>query len=687
MSIGVNINMENRNALVTVAMLSTYLSKENKEYLDMISPFILNLLPKNINDKINKESILKGLKLEYGFEDMPTHVLTAILKRLCRIPYNILYKKDGDFYIKNVHDSSIFEKNRIAMKNLISDVVDSLASYLSQINKTTKQDAENKLISFFEYYGFTVIKDTNKLVEITLKTDNSNYHVARFILQEYKQQSSIYSKLIEVVKGFLVYKAIYYFSLQNKKDIASKLKDTVVYLDTRLLINVLGYHTVEDTRATRELINLIVLNGGKVKTFEHNVQELAGILTKYAKDSNAREYLSLEYLNINDYDNLDAIRLRENLLINLGKKNVEVESIPEYGIVSDSDVKDKGFLELNELKVILEKSFTNSKERTIENDVDTISAISRLRKKHNSYSLDNCKAIFVTTNYLLVNIVYNLYYQERFSKGEINFLISDIDLTALLWLKSFDKKTDLPCIKLLENAYAACNPSVELVNTFISKVTKLEKEGEISEDEALIMRAQHVIDEDVVDLTENNYSKVTDELVIEVKNRILNKLATEKKIEIDNEQLIQLKHLEEENIKLQTQYTGILKTKDIEINDALEKQKQKFQENKAKKIEEIENQIQLDCKKLGGIIRIIILVIFCIIGLVGIIGTIQGAINSRISFFSLFVAILAIIQILDLLFSKYHRLNYLIKKIERFHFVYNYTKKVEELNQYYPNEI
>lgn len=43
MFIGVYINMTNKDALLTVAMLSAFLSKAKKDYLDLISPYYLKV--------------------------------------------------------------------------------------------------------------------------------------------------------------------------------------------------------------------------------------------------------------------------------------------------------------------------------------------------------------------------------------------------------------------------------------------------------------------------------------------------------------------------------------------------------------------------------------------------------------------------------------------------------------------
>ena len=70
MFIGVYINMTNKDALLTVAMLSAFLSKAKKDYLDLISPFVLSSLPKSENKKIDifkfMNNSLQSIKILYN---------------------------------------------------------------------------------------------------------------------------------------------------------------------------------------------------------------------------------------------------------------------------------------------------------------------------------------------------------------------------------------------------------------------------------------------------------------------------------------------------------------------------------------------------------------------------------------------------------------------------------------------
>ena len=655
---GVFINMKKSSALVTVAMLSALLSKENKDYLDIITPFILKLLPKEQGTKVDRIKTLEDLNGQYGFEDMPSHVLTLILNRLATNKRGVLYKKNGEHYVRKVFDSTRFDDNSLRMKELIESVLQKLIKYFNantQFNRITSDEAQTRLITFLNYYGFSVIKDVTELKCITTNTDQNNYLVARFILEEYRNDTIIFHNLLEIIKGFLVYKSIYFFSTEQKKSIKSKLKETVVYFDTRLLIYALGYNRKEDNLATKELIRLIYENGGEVKTFTHNKDEVAGILTKYAKDKDSRNSLSLDNLNANGYDETDVIRLRDSLVINLEKNNIEVVDILEYGTVESHDVKDKGFLDLQELKDKLDQNLRNigknPKDISIENDIESISAISRLRGKACPYSIENCKAIFVTTNIVILRTLYELY-SERFYKGEICFAITDVDLTSMLWLKSFDKQTNLPCLKLLENAYAACCPSPEVMASFIDKVIQLEMEGRITNEEALLMRTQHSVKEDIVRLSENNPDKISDDLVLEVKKRIIDELNKKNQSKID------------------------------ELNS----ENKKYRDKKLQAYNEAENMARTGSISLEKYLKLIFKLLFLGLGVMAIILTIYSYIidSKKLTLIGATIVLSNAIGLIDTFVDKFGFVSKCITKIKHKKFDKLYGEKIKELEKYYP---
>lgn len=647
--------MENQSALVTVAMLSAFLSKDNKNYLDLITPFVLNLLPNKQGEKIDRSHILKELNSEYGFEDMPAHVLTSILSRVSKGTRGIVLKKNHEFFLRSAFDSSKFKEDRLKMKELTEDIISSLLEYFkskTSIKIITLEESQKRLIIFLNYYGLSVIRSIDDLKSVTIKTDQNNYHVARFILQEYKNDSHVFHKMLELVKGFLIYKSIYFFSSEQKKSIESKLKRTVFYFDTRLLIYALGYNREEDKLATRELIKLIRDNGGEVKTFNHNKDEVAGILTKYAKDRDSRNSLSLEFFNINCYEETDVLRLRGSIALDLERNYIETIDTPEYGTVSSDDLKDKGYLDLKELKVKFEENLKYNgnipKDASILNDVESVSAISRLRGKAKPCTIEDCKAIFVTTNSIIIRTLFDLY-KDRFSKGEISFAINEVDLTAILWLKSFDKKTEIPCLKLLENAYAACCPSREVMDTFLEKVIQLENEGEISSEVALLMRTQHTIKNDILELTENDKSRISAETVRQVKEKFI-------------------KHIRQDD---ETKIT------------VLEKENSEYKRSKAQAYQKAETEAKDISKEYGDRLILRGKFVFGILIIIFIASSLISCITSHTEFLvaSIIATLLGILGFINLLVSKVSLALKFINKKEQKRFDKLYAENIEQLNR------
>lgn len=552
MPLGVRLDMKNNNALISVAMLSAFLDNQ-KDYLDMISPFVLNELKGHIGDKIDEKAIQEKMRAEYGFEDIPIHVIDKILNRASKGETATVKREKGKFYIISPVDNKKFIQNRKKMDSLIKQVLAALKEYWTANTKIDIGKAENVLITFLETYGYTVKDNIDNLGNLTISKDRNNYLVARFILDEYKNKTQIFENILEIIKGFFVYKSIYFFSTEQKKDIKSKLKGTEVYFDTKLLIYALGYNREEDKRATSELIDLIRENNGVVRTFPQHRDEVAGIMTKYAKDPLSRGMLSLEYFRKNNYDMANILRLRDSLDKNLLEIKIEVKEPPLYGNITDSRIYDDSFLDLSKLKKSLKENVGYSSEdsNSLQNDVDAISDISRIRGKSHRCGIEKCNAIFATRNNRLVTTVYNEY-RERFERGEINFLINDIELTAMLWLKSYDKKNDIPELTLLEAAYAACELTQPVLCSFEQKLQMLENENKIDRDSALLMRTERCSSEELLRITQNDPSLVTEEAVLRIRENIekqirepFNKENKKLREELENEKKISIQRAEE----------------------------------------------------------------------------------------------------------------------------------------------
>ena len=634
--------MKKNDLFITEAMLASYLSVEHKNYLELIEPFVLNCLPDEIDAVINIEQLQEKINSDYNMEIL-YNVVEKILQRLSKQKHGEYIKRQNhNYYLNKVYDDTKFNDRKVKIKNSLEQVVRSLKSFLEKekkLNKVTENDAKEYLSVFLDAYNYSIYDNVESANNITINAQNkTNYYVAQFILNEYNKNSIVYDSVLEIIKGTLVAKSIYYFMFEENNEYCNKLNGTMFYLDTRLLIGLLGINSEQEYRAMNELTSLITTNGGKLATFSHYIDELRGILYKYSKDINSRFSLSLQKFSSTNMSSLDVDIFSKTLESRIEALGVSIEELPDYEQMVDSQ---KWHIDYNELNNALNSSINyktnyNSYSDSLENDCNTIEAVSYMRGDRRKCSIHNCNAIFVTKNIDIVKVVNTLYYRERFSKGEINFVISDVDLTAMLWLSSFGCKSDLPQLKLLEDVYAACAPSKNVMKAFLNKIKSLEDSEKISQETAILLRTDYSMLDDLTELTENNSDRITDEIIYEMQARLANREKKKAIIEANEKLKTEMDKLEEEkqlnyketidverkrNELIQMQRRVSKETQDMQvIANRLERQRiknekdsvsnaneiKKIEDYKKKVIERIKKKAKVASSVVYGIMNIII---------------------------------------------------------------------------------
>jgi hypothetical protein len=392
------IDMGNDNTLITVAMLSALRSQKKNDYIDLLTPFVINILPKEINTLVNGKNIQDKLNEYFGLSQIPLNVIELIFKRCQK--KGMLKWENKKYYVEKIDYQKDFETNKLKYKDFIEKVVISFSESLRErfnFKSITLEQAKIMLLSFFNDFGYAIYADdTSVLRALTITRDSNNYIVAQFILDEREKESIVFNALCEIITGFFIYKAIYYFGDNIETKINSKFKHTVFYFDTPLLISALGIDTDTGEQAVTELIEMIYENNGSVKTFEHYVDEVKGILKKYANDILARTSLTLENFIKQGYDSDNAMRFCDSLEIKLKKIKIKTEEGFSYGYIDSKNLKSQGHLDLVEFKETMISHIRNNleiKNKRIDNDVESISIISRIRKDFKQYKLDDCKAV------------------------------------------------------------------------------------------------------------------------------------------------------------------------------------------------------------------------------------------------------------------------------------------------------
>ncbi len=680
-SFGVILDMKNPNALCTVGMLSALWERDRRDYIDLVSPFVLASLPTTIGQEIDIEQIQATIKSEYGFDDMPLGFIKGILQRNTKIkasahPY--IRKEKGKYYVATAFDNKDFLKDQLEMRRKIDYVLDKMKNYFVEHKPYKSFDSntlKDMLTNFFESCGFTMAKDVNDLQMITkAKNGKENFWVAQCILDLSEWHALEFEYLKEIVRGFFAYKALYYLERENKASISSKLKDVTFYLDCSLVINYLGYDSKVRQQGVRELIDLIRRNGGQVCVFEHTVAEAESLLSAFAKRAGRKNAFQLEGLASKNYplEMLEAIS--SSVSANLMTRGmIETVPAPGYSVENYPDVQDEKAI-TNWLRESRGKSGRHRENGDrFDYDTKSLAAIGMLRKNNHPTKIERCKAILVTQDPWLTQCMKAL--SPKVFHSEIDFAMLDIDVVSLLWLSSYDAKSSLPMDVLIANATAACQLTQEIMDRAIELTDRLIESGDLTEDAALLIRSQSCMRQYLFDVTENDVNAVSPENV----QRAINKYVKEKAS----------KHIEEATSLLERKKQRELDQKDQEIQQlrAIVKRMENTEKARANKRGEAAHRAKDKSEKVAkrfkcGIMIASVLILLVTVGIwvFKVFTDYTGPLHLGWRILFVVLDILALFQIIDYFRNPNGWIEHFSRRICNSVYTYVYNKEITKID-------
>ena len=568
----------------------------------------------------------------FGFPNIPKEKIEKIFNKMKKT----VIRNDKRYYlIKDLSEEvKKFDENKSQIQDESDKVVDNLTEYLKasnkNFNKITIEETKKLLYMFFEKNGFTTIENLENLKNIgEYKTDQTNYYIAKFILDENENNTRVFNSIYKIVCGFMLANTIY---IQVENDNKASLKNLNCYLDTPIILNLLELKTDEQNSSAKLLVELLEKKQAKIKCFEHNYKEVYSIIYAYKENIGKYKDKTLEGLDKKNYTYSDVERLLDNLKSLLKKKHVEVEEKPNYEEYS-TIIDEQGLEDYLKEKY---KDKIEKKEKVLGPDIDSISAISRLRKGKYVTKLEESKAVFVTNNYDLIK--YSNLFLNKKEFGEISYSISDIELTTILWLKTFKTNPDLPKFKLIENARLALEPSNQIMERFKDVIEKMKEEELINDIDVLEnLKTNLYYKAELMEKIEGDGDNITNEVV----RGIIDKQTENLQLQLDvaNEKINQLE-------------------REKQLNESKKKDTRKLIEKEC-----LDKATRIS-KKMGKSLKIIIYIVYFIIIGYCIYITYKDIIVEKniINFPTVVLFLIAIFGLIDMSFSKMH---FIIKFLKR----------------------
>lgn len=507
----------NDSALISTAVLTAIWDEQHKDNIELIKPFIISIIHKKyiIGEIIDEDYIIRELKEKYYFNNFPHAVLTIILKRMKK--GNLLKAINRKFMLISdlSKESEEFDTRLKTSRTEIFEVISRMKDYLSnELGKAVSFEQTEQFFSdFISTYGYNTYGNISYTRTIDRRADETNYIIGEFICNESKNNSSVFSIILKMIEGCMIANAIY---LQIDNNNKSSLKRLNCYLDSPFIVRVFGYKTKEENDSAKELYDLLKKYDAKLYCFEHTYREVKGILEYYQKNiNNVNKESTLEYFDEQKYTEGQVDNILTSLEDTFKEYQIHRVETPEY----NDESLHKYVIDIDALKEKLRrhKELNNNyySDSTITNDVNSVNAISILRKGKKATRIEDCNHIFLTTYYYL-KIATNEVLNEK-TDTDIGLVIDDLDLTTILWLKDFENNSELPKMRLIENAIAATNASDEILKKTQDIFCSIKKDKIIKniDNVSAILTKRYLKSCGYIDSIKNNPELVTKENLVD----------------------------------------------------------------------------------------------------------------------------------------------------------------------------
>jgi len=522
------------STLGSLALLASNWYVNKRDYIENFIPFIATLIKKKNYVTISINEVCTDFQSEFGLR-IPYHPMHTILNRSKR--RGIIRKENGNFIpVENKVLEYEFSTTATEQLRKYEKVILELIEYAKKKYefKLLKENAEAAFISFLKEYDLDIlfISEEESVLPDVKSSKREKFIIHSFIKNAYESEPDIFKFIVNIAIGHLMANSLVYKEFDH---FIGKLKGTDIYLDTRVIFRLLGLEGPERKVVYEEFLKTLSKEKANLYIFKHTYEEAFDILEdSYEWVENSAYDPSLanlvtKYFVQNNYTKMDVRRFINRISIVL-----EENGIPKNHIVEAPDPQPNIPYQIDERKMrdfIIKtyKTFNpyfeeSTKEITIQKDVDSISAIYKLRKGNVPRFLKDVGSLFMTTNSALALSARKFEQENLSNKFCIPACLTDIFLGTILWLQSPTKIFKINEKKIIADCYAALKPNNMLIKRFISELKKLLNEEKINEDEYYFLRSDALVMELLEEKTlgdpDNFDSKMPFEILEEIKAEI-----------------------------------------------------------------------------------------------------------------------------------------------------------------------
>ena len=435
--------------LLSLAIVKTNWEHRQKDHVDNFVPLVSTLILEKNYSIIDLEELKKDFQAEYGLL-IPSNPLISVLSRMSK---SQLLKKDTTGYVPEL--SKLQKLDIRSQSSIIKSNFNQLINKIKQFGidkfevSFSDTEIEEGLISFLADYDIDILfaSQYNTILPKVANKKNVKFLINKFISSIDQNDIETSNQIVNITVGHALSASILYE--QQFQAFNGKVEGVEIYLDTPIILCLLGFSGQPNKIASTELITNLKEEKAILKLFDVNYKEVHSLLDechrrlKSGRYDLAKSSLTLRFCVRNKItteevsekivlleDFLEAIEIEKvHIPEHLALKNYQIDEPVLYKTIVNAYQK-------NYLLTQYNNNYNSTLEDRIWRDVTSISAIYRLRGNDLPVSLKKSKAIFVTTNSSLAFAARKFDLDEKKNHHLFPACITDVFIGTLLWMQS-----------------------------------------------------------------------------------------------------------------------------------------------------------------------------------------------------------------------------------------------------------
>jgi hypothetical protein len=500
------ISTRNDSLLTSLAILNVNWIQEGRSYLDNFLPFIYEVMRRDPRESHRPAEVRTRVMDAFGM-DLPSPVINQLLERGARS--GVLEATKGPRRTFNFRAGaeeakpSDIGRQQASLRREQAHLVDKMRNFVKQRFNLTWQpeEAEQALLAHVEAHAAPLLESAQHGIsypsgasgESSNSEASRDFVVSSFVVNCLERDPEAFAALENLVKGCMLAAALY---LGTPASVSREFQDTSLYLDTPICLKALGLEGEEARDAATQTLTLAVQHGAKLACFAHILKETDGVLQALQQQlsrgpaDDSRTQGVLKHFLHAGLGEADAIVARETLEQSLGSLGVAIIEKPphshQYGV-------DEAALEAQ-----MQTDVGYLSRNTLLHDLDSLTAIHRLRNGRSAPRMETCGGVLITDNYNLVRAS-----RRFFSSSNHRWPLAMLDheLAALVWIKTPGRAPDLPRQQIIADCHAAMSPSDGYWQRVTDEIGALRDRNKLTPEEVAILMSSHEAQRSIMDAT------------------------------------------------------------------------------------------------------------------------------------------------------------------------------------------